>query len=65
MEIYNTFEWNSDEQQNVDTVLEKFEVFCKPRKNTTYERFVLLTRKQNENELIDDFVKDLRILADM
>jgi len=63
LEVYNTFEW-IDEEITIQTILEKFERYCKPRKNVTYERFILLTRKQKENEKIDDFVKDLRTLAE-
>jgi len=64
LEIYNTFEWRENELKSVENTLLKFETFCKPKKNVTYERFILLTRKQNADENIDDFVKDLRILAD-
>ena len=64
LEIHNTFEWGQDEVKTATSVLDKFRKYCKPRKNITYERFMLMTRKQKMNEQIDDFVKDLRILAD-
>lgn len=64
LEVYNTFEWGSTEQKTTASVLSKFEKFCKPRKNITYERFLLMTRKQNITEKVDDYVKDLRILAE-
>ena len=64
LEVYNTFEWRPNEVKTVENVLKKFEKFCKPKKNVTYERFVLMTRKQSEDERIEDYVKDLRILAD-
>ena len=64
LEVYNTFEWRSTEEKTTASVLIKFEKFCKPRKNITYERFLLMTRKQNITEKVDDYVKDLRILAE-
>ena len=37
-EVYNTFtwEWEGDE----DKILEKFQFYCKPRKNITWDRHV-------------------------
>ena len=64
LEIYNTFEWNEQEEKTVEQILLKFEKFCKPKKNITYERYVLMTRKQKD-ENVDDFVKDLRIQANL
>jgi len=62
LEVYNTFEWTED--LTVENILLKFESFCKPKKNITYERFLLLTRKQREDEKVDDFAKALRSLAE-
>lgn len=64
LEIYNTFEWNEDEEKTVESILKKIEKFCKPRKNITYERYVLMTMKQKEDN-VDDFVKEIRIQANM
>ena len=52
------------DEKTTDAVLEKFKKFYKPRENIAYERLSLLTRKQNITENIDDFAKDLRILAE-
>ena len=64
LEVYTTFEWRSTEQKTTTSVLSKFEKFCKPRKNITYERFLLITRKQNITEKVDDHMKNLRIIAE-
>ena len=64
LEIYNTFEWRPEEAKTASSVLDKFRKYCKPRKNITYERYRLMIRKQKINEQINDFVKDLRVLAD-
>lgn len=60
MELYNTFQWNADETKNLTNVLRKFEDYCKPKKNQTYERYIFLTLKQSENEGITEFVTKLR-----
>ena len=64
LEIYNTFEWEDQEEETVEKILQKIEKFCKPKKNITYERYVLMTKKQKE-EKVDDFVKELRLQANL
>ena len=40
LDVYNAFTWDSEEDKvKMDKVLEIFEDFCEPRKNTIYERF--------------------------
>ena len=51
---------NNDEWE---TVLEKFRHYCKPRKNTVYERHCFWSRNQGNGELIDQWIKDLRMKA--
>ena len=35
----NTFQWDSDGDENkVDKIMERFEWYCNPRKNLTFER---------------------------
>ena len=40
-----------------------FKEYCSPKKNITYERHKFNTRNQGENESIDQYVTELRILA--
>ena len=39
LEVYNTFQWDADDdKKKVDKIMEKFERYCNPRKNLTFER---------------------------
>ena len=45
LEDYNTFRWDSDGDENkVDKIMEKFEWYCNPRKNLTFERHTFFSR---------------------
>lgn len=45
LEVYNTFQWDSDGDENkVDKIMEKFQRYCNPRKNLTFERHSFLSR---------------------
>ena len=61
--VYNAFDWSHDEQKTVQNVLQRFENYCMPKKNVTYERFVFLSRKQKQNENINDYIVALRNLV--
>ena len=64
VEIFNTFKWNEDEDtagddKKVDKILGKYETYCSPQCNVTYERHQFNIRNQNEGESIDAFVTGL------
>ena len=41
VDVYNTLTWDEEgDELKIEKVLEKFESFCNPRKNTIYERYV-------------------------
>ena len=64
LEVYNTFTWDEEgDEQKVNKILQKFENYCKPRKNITWERHVFNTRNQQTGESIDQYVTDLKIKA--
>ena len=68
IEIFNTFRWNQEgdtpgDDKKLDKVLSKFEKYCSPKSNLTYERHQFNTRNQNEGESIDSYVTELRILS--
>lgn len=64
LELYNTFTWEEDGDQNkMKKIMEKFEAYCNPKKNTTWERHVFNTRAQKPDETIDEYVTDLRSKA--
>ncbi|KAL5021208.1 hypothetical protein ScPMuIL_000363 [Solemya velum] len=51
LEIYNTFSWDEDgDKFKLTAICEKFEDYCNPRKNVTFERHVFFTRNQREGE---------------
>ena len=61
----NTFTWDDDEDKvKIDKVLEQFEKFCEPRKNTIYERYLFFSRGQESGESIDKYATVLRNMAD-
>ena len=45
VDVYNTFIWNEEvDHLKMAKVLEKFEIFCNPRKNTIYEHCVVFKK---------------------
>ena len=63
-EIHEQFQFeNPEEEKDIDVVLQKFEEYCHPRKNTVYERYKFWCRNQSGDEAIDKWVKDLRTIA--
>ena len=58
--VYNAFTWSYDETRSVDSVLYKFEKYCKPKLNETYERYIFNSRKQKPTESIDEYIVELR-----
>lgn len=52
--IQKTFKYSGDESpDDYKTVLQKFTAYCRPRKNTVYERYRFFKRDQEEGEPID------------
>ena len=63
-QIYNNFTYAPTEvSKNFDTVLQKFDEYCNPRKNVTLFRFKFLTARQEEAQTFDDFVTKLKTLS--
>ena len=71
-EVFNQFEFRpagpanvppAEDRDNWETVLDKFRHYCKPRKNTVYERYCFWSRNQGNGELVDQWIKDLRMKA--
>ena len=64
LEIYNTFTWDEEgDDKKVAAVMAKFEAYCNPRKNVTWERHIFNTRNQQPGETIDQYVTDLKTKA--
>ena len=63
-EIYNAFTWDEEaDKKKVDKIMKKFETYCTPRKNVTWDRHVFNSRSQQPGETIDQYVTDLRSKA--
>ena len=61
LEVFNTLSFDSaGDEKKLDKVIEKFEAYCIPRKNVTWERHVFNTRNQRPGETIDQYITDLR-----
>ena len=64
LEVYNTFKWDHDgDGMKVKPIMAKFEAYCNPRKNVTWERHIFNTRNQLPGESIDHYGTDLRTKA--
>jgi transposase InsO family protein len=61
LEIYNTFVFRNDgDKMKLKPVMEKFEAYCKPRKNITLIRHHFFTYKQGEGQTFDAFITELK-----
>ena len=64
LEVYNTFTWDdNNDKSKVHKIIEKFDQYCNPRKNITWERQKFNTRNQQTGETIDQYVTDLKTKA--
>ncbi|XP_008179138.1 uncharacterized protein K02A2.6-like [Acyrthosiphon pisum] len=62
--IYNSFEFNkANDAAKYDAVICKFDEYFIPKKNIVYEQHMFFTRDQKTGESIDEYVKELRLLA--
>ena len=65
-EVYATFtDWaDADAKTKIKPVLEKFEAYCKPRKNIPFERYRFNRRVQEPGETYDQYRTALRQLVE-
>ena len=63
-EIHSQFTFGDEEnKEDITTVLKKFDTYCKPRKNTVFERYRFWSKEHTEGEPIDKWVKDLKTIS--
>jgi len=63
LELFNTFKFNAaNDQISLNEVIQKFEEYCEPLKNITFERYQFLSRKQLHEESFDEFISALHAL---
>ncbi|KAI3359278.1 hypothetical protein L3Q82_002793 [Scortum barcoo] len=64
VEVYNMFVYTDGEDKDkFDTVVQKFDEHCSPKKNETLERYVFRSRMQQPGESFDAFLTDLKLKA--
>lgn len=62
VEVFDSFKLTAEQCNSYNEVVQAFENFCKPKKNTVYERFMFYQRKQRELEPFDNFLMDIKRL---
>ena len=63
--VLRTFTWSSpDDAKQIAVDFTQFEEYCIPRENTIYERFLFFTRDQRESESVDQYLTELRQIAE-
>ena len=63
LEVYNNFEKSEDSEESLDTVLDKFEKYCNPKKNVLHSRYLFYSRHQKPGERFDSFFTEVKMLA--
>ncbi|XP_067687858.1 uncharacterized protein [Haliotis asinina] len=64
LELYNTFHFESEtDAMRLKSILDKFEAYCIPKRNITFERHRFFTCSQREGEKIDQYVTELKSRA--
>ncbi|XP_028415785.1 uncharacterized protein LOC114539358 [Dendronephthya gigantea] len=63
VKIYNSFDLPPEDKRKISKIMEKFDRYAVGETNETYERFIFNSRKQKEDETIDEYVAELRTLA--
>ena len=62
LEVYDTFSFTESEENKIEPLIGKFDAYCSPKKNVTYERYLFFSCTQNGRS-VDAFVTDLRTKA--
>ena len=63
VKIYNSFDLSDENRRKLSEIIKEFDKFAIGETNETYERYVFNSRDQKEGESIDDYVGELRTLA--
>lgn len=63
LEVYNSFDFEVGEENDFESVLEKFEKYCCPKQNVVFESFTFYKIVQDEGQDFNDFLKRLRLAA--
>ena len=61
IDVFNSFQLTGEEQKNYELVLTRFQTFCTPKRNETFERYLFNSRCQIKSETVEEFIMDLRL----
>ncbi|UYV78984.1 K02A2.6-like [Cordylochernes scorpioides] len=65
LEIYNTFGFEENAQSpTIKDILDKYDQYFRPFKNTIYKRYIFFTFEQKLNQTFDDFVTEIKSKAE-
>ncbi|XP_076804369.1 uncharacterized protein LOC143448486 [Clavelina lepadiformis] len=63
LEVYNSFKFETGQEHKFDNVVAKFEAYSCPKKNITSERYKFHMCTQKEDQSIDKYVTQLKVIA--
>lgn len=63
IELYNSFNLQETERNDLTKVLQCFEEYCISKKNTAYESFKFFSRVQQEGENFESFLMEIKKLS--
>lgn len=61
--IFNNFTLTKEEKDDMEKVLNEFELYCNPRKNIVFQRYTFHKRNQKDGEAFDSFLTDIQKLV--
>lgn len=61
VDVFNTFTLTEDQKQNYAEVIHKFQEYCAPKANETFERHVFRKTHQAEGQSFEQFLRELKL----
>ncbi|XP_045182664.2 uncharacterized protein K02A2.6-like [Mercenaria mercenaria] len=61
-QLYSTWKISDEEKNSLDTYFNNFEQYCQPKSNRIYARYRFRSRTQQEGEMFEQYVTDLKVL---
>ncbi|KAH7946325.1 hypothetical protein HPB49_023236 [Dermacentor silvarum] len=63
IDVFNTFQFTPAEQDDYDALVHRFNAYCEPQRNETFEKHALCTRMQHEGELFEQSSRNVQLEA--
>ncbi|KAH7959643.1 hypothetical protein HPB49_012695 [Dermacentor silvarum] len=63
IDVFNTFHFTPAEQEDYDALVHRFNRYCEPRRNKTFEKHVFRTQMQYQGELFDPSSRNVQLKA--